>query len=271
MNNAVVAPFPELVAQMMDMGFTENQSRRALMVTSNTGIEAAVNWLMENLNDPAHDQPPPAITGPHPMIVPDSPTAINWRPPGASLAQQPGPHGQTEGTRTGHVSPSGQAVGVPSPNARVVVNPAGERVPALISSADAKVAIVIPLDLPMTAGKLASQCAHAAVAHYKLSIRSGMDWVPNWEASGEKTVVLACDNSQMIPELIEKAQSFMLLTHVVRDAGLTEVAPGTVTCMAVGGPCNHVDMVTRDLEALHDLPIVQGPSIRAVNDFFDWK
>jgi peptidyl-tRNA hydrolase len=53
-----------------------------------------------------------------------------------------------------------------------------------------------------------------------------LDWLAAWEATGEKTIVLALDNSQMGPAIIEKAHNFMLLTHIVQDAGNTEVRFG---------------------------------------------
>mmetsp|Transcript_19657 Transcript_19657/g.33037 ORF Transcript_19657/g.33037 Transcript_19657/m.33037 type:complete len:274 (+) Transcript_19657:290-1111(+) len=270
MNQEVVPPEPELVKQMCEMGFTQNQSLRALTYTSNHGIEVAVTWLMEHLNDEDIDLPLPAITG-----------ATRWKTSGEAPTDPSADwfsHSSREapsatGSMTSIILPptgASVALGVPSPMSRIVVNPAGERVPALIASPDAKVVILVPMDVPMSAGKLAAQCAHAAVGHYRLASARRLDWLGAWEATGEKTIVLALDNSQMVPAIIEKAHNFLLLTHIVQDAGNTEVQPGTVTCIAIGGPVNLVDMVTGKLDTFKDTCSIARPSIRSINNIFSW-
>ncbi|KAL1508450.1 hypothetical protein AB1Y20_004553 [Prymnesium parvum] len=47
----------ELVDQLMEMGFSELRAQKALVKTSNTGIEPAVNWLSEHLEDEDIDEP----------------------------------------------------------------------------------------------------------------------------------------------------------------------------------------------------------------------
>ncbi|EOD30041.1 hypothetical protein EMIHUDRAFT_415365 [Emiliania huxleyi CCMP1516] len=47
----------ELVDQLLEMGFTELRAQKALVKTSNAGIEPAINWLGEHLDDADIDEP----------------------------------------------------------------------------------------------------------------------------------------------------------------------------------------------------------------------
>lgn len=47
----------EVVDQLIEMGFTELRAQKALVKTSNSGIEGAINWLTEHLEDADIDDP----------------------------------------------------------------------------------------------------------------------------------------------------------------------------------------------------------------------
>jgi len=47
----------EVVEQLVDMGFSELRAQKALVKTSNAGIEGAINWLTEHLEDADIDDP----------------------------------------------------------------------------------------------------------------------------------------------------------------------------------------------------------------------
>ena len=40
------------VTQLMDMGFPREACKRAVFHTKNQGAEAAMNWVMEHMDDP---------------------------------------------------------------------------------------------------------------------------------------------------------------------------------------------------------------------------
>jgi PTH2 family peptidyl-tRNA hydrolase len=108
-----------------------------------------------------------------------------------------------------------------------------------------KQAIVARADLGMGDGKLAAQVAHAALQAYESA-----DDQPRseWRGSGQKKIVLQADSESELFELAEKAKSERVPHAVVRDAGHTELEPGTVTALAVGPAGNtRVDRVTGDL------------------------
>lgn len=46
-----------VLSQLCDMGFTVDSCKRALYNTSNTGIDSAMNWIMEHMNDPDFNDP----------------------------------------------------------------------------------------------------------------------------------------------------------------------------------------------------------------------
>ena len=47
----------ETVDQLIETGFTELRAHKALVKTSNAGIEGAINWLTEHLEDADIDEP----------------------------------------------------------------------------------------------------------------------------------------------------------------------------------------------------------------------
>ncbi|VDN14773.1 unnamed protein product [Dibothriocephalus latus] len=48
-----------IVSQLMEMGFSRNACVRACVVTANSGVEAAMGWVMEHMDDPDFNDPPP--------------------------------------------------------------------------------------------------------------------------------------------------------------------------------------------------------------------
>jgi PTH2 family peptidyl-tRNA hydrolase len=108
-----------------------------------------------------------------------------------------------------------------------------------------KQAIAARTDVGMGQGKLAAQVAHASLMAYEDADRKAKN---EWKGEGQKKVVLKVDGEAGVFELADKAEREGLPHAVVRDAGHTQLDPGTVTALAVGpGPENVVDKVTGDL------------------------
>jgi len=108
-----------------------------------------------------------------------------------------------------------------------------------------KQAIVARADLGMGKGKLAAQVAHASLSACEdASARTRRAW----KGAGQKKVVLQANGESELFELAEKADVEGIAHAVVRDAGHTQLDPGTVTALAVGpGEDDRVDAVTGDL------------------------
>jgi PTH2 family peptidyl-tRNA hydrolase len=108
-----------------------------------------------------------------------------------------------------------------------------------------KQAIVARSDIGMGTGKLAAQVAHASLQAYEETDRRDQR---EWKGSGQKKVVLQANGESALFELAEKAELEGVAHAVVRDAGHTELEPGTATALAVGPAADdRVDAVTGDL------------------------
>ncbi|OYT45363.1 aminoacyl-tRNA hydrolase [Thermoplasmatales archaeon ex4484_6] len=108
--------------------------------------------------------------------------------------------------------------------------------------------VAIRTDIRLSPGKMAVQVAHAAVS-CALSARKNNDrWFKAWFREGQKKVVVKGGNLKELYILKNSAEGLGLPTSIVQDAGLTEIEPGTVTCLGIGpGPSPEVDKVTGSL------------------------
>ena len=108
-----------------------------------------------------------------------------------------------------------------------------------------KQAIVARTDVGMGKGKLAAQVAHASLSAYE---DADSRTRKAWKGSGQKKVVLKASGESALFELADRAEREGLPHAIVRDAGHTQLDPGTVTALAVGpGDDDVVDRVTGDL------------------------
>ena len=108
-----------------------------------------------------------------------------------------------------------------------------------------KQAIVARTDLGMGQGKLAAQVAHGALSAYEDADERTRR---AWKGEGQKKVVLKGSGESELFELADAAERAGLPHAIVRDAGHTQLDPGTVTALAVGpGDDADVDRVTGDL------------------------
>ena len=108
-----------------------------------------------------------------------------------------------------------------------------------------KQAIVARTDLGMGQGKLAAQVAHASLSAYE---DTGDRARKKWKGEGQKKVVLKADGEAALFRLADEAERLGLPNAIVRDAGHTQLEPGTVTCLAIGpGENDEVDRVTGEL------------------------
>ncbi len=109
-----------------------------------------------------------------------------------------------------------------------------------------KQVILIRNDLKLPKGKLAAQCAHAAV---EAVLRSEKKVVKKWQICGQKKVVLKVNDEKELLKYLQEAKDMKLTTALITDAGKTVIAPGTRTCLGIG-PENEerIDSLTKDLK-----------------------
>ena len=111
-----------------------------------------------------------------------------------------------------------------------------------------KQVILMRQDLSLPKGKMSVQAAHASIGAFKKARNSV---VREWEIDGEKKVVLEVGSKTELLELNELAKRHRIPTYLVRDAGLTEVKPGTFTALGIGPEDEKViNRVTGDVKLL---------------------
>lgn len=111
-----------------------------------------------------------------------------------------------------------------------------------------KLVVAVRDDLKMSGGKLAVQVAHAAVA-CALSAKAGKsEWFSKWYGEGQRKVVVRAKDLGHLRELEMEATRLRVPKAMISDAGLTELAPGTTTCIGIGpAPASVIDQITGSL------------------------
>lgn len=127
-------------------------------------------------------------------------------------------------------------------------------VPFLSKVEKLKQVIVVREDLKMSKGKLAVQVAHASVSAVMECILKGGEWerwLWTWYKTGQKKVALKVKDLDSMLRAFRKAIESGLPAFLVEDAGLTELEPGTLTCVGIGpAPEDRIDEITRSLPLL---------------------
>lgn len=114
-----------------------------------------------------------------------------------------------------------------------------------------KQVIVARADLKMGKGKLAAQAAHASLAAAEEAMARRREWFEEWKADGQKKVVVKVQSQAELEETFRKAKSAHLPASLINDRGLTQLEPGTATCVGIGpAPDDMVDAITGKLKLL---------------------
>ena len=114
-----------------------------------------------------------------------------------------------------------------------------------------KQVIVVRRDLGMGTGKIAAQVAHAAVMGAEKTKNRNRDWFDSWFDGGQAKVVVKVQSMEELMDVRKLAESMKLPVVQVNDSGLTQIPPGTTTCIGIGpAPADLVDRVTNDLKLL---------------------
>ncbi len=113
-----------------------------------------------------------------------------------------------------------------------------------------KQVVVVRTDLGMGRGKIAAQVGHACVLGAERVRESHPEWFSEWWAGQEK-VVVKVPGIRELQDVKRHAAESGLPWSEVTDAGHTQVAPGTTTCISIGpAPEDMVDRITGRLKLL---------------------
>jgi PTH2 family peptidyl-tRNA hydrolase len=122
-----------------------------------------------------------------------------------------------------------------------------------VSGVAVKQVIVVRRDLGMGRGKAAAQAAHASCEAVFSILESGREewrrWLEEWRREGQPKIVVRVDSLEELVEVYRRAVELGLPASFVRDAGKTQLEPGTPTAVAVGpAPAERVDRITGHLK-----------------------
>ena len=106
-------------------------------------------------------------------------------------------------------------------------------------------------DLKLSKGILAAQCSDAAVNCAIKARKKAVRLYERWNNVGARKIVVRADDEAHLRQLYAKALTAGLVCDLVKDAGHTEIPPGTVTVLGIGpSPRLAVDAITGDLKLL---------------------
>ena len=116
---------------------------------------------------------------------------------------------------------------------------------------DLKQVIIVRKDLKMGIGKTAAQVAHASILSSEKARTKNIDWFKWWFDFGQPKIILKVNSLKELEEINEKGRFHNLPTAIVRDAGLTQLDPGTATCVGIGpAPTHLINIITGGLKLL---------------------
>jgi len=114
-----------------------------------------------------------------------------------------------------------------------------------------KQVIAVRTDLGMSRGKIAVQVAHGSVSSAEQVRKLKQDIWKAWLREGQKKVAVKVGSEEELLALKQKAASHGLLHALIRDAGMTELPPGTITVLGIGpAKAETMDEVTGELKLL---------------------
>ena len=125
------------------------------------------------------------------------------------------------------------------------------KVKKLFKGDSIKQAIVVRGDLKLGKGKAAAQSCHASLAAYLKVKTKDSRIADDWVSEGMKKIVLKVSSEKELKEYFGKCKESGSPCEIIRDAGHTQIDPGTITCFGAGpGDENEIDKVLGKLKLL---------------------
>lgn len=114
-----------------------------------------------------------------------------------------------------------------------------------------KQVIVVRGDLKISRGKLAVQVAHASVSAFYETMKRREETAIIWLNNNQPKITLKVHNETELIEIYNKSIRKGLVAVMIKDAGLTELPAGTITCVGIGpDDVEVIDNITGNLPLL---------------------
>ncbi|MEM4460692.1 MAG: peptidyl-tRNA hydrolase Pth2 [Nanopusillaceae archaeon] len=114
-----------------------------------------------------------------------------------------------------------------------------------------KQVIIVREDLNISCGKMCAQVAHASL---EAALLTKKEILNRWREEGAKKIILAVENEKDLLYYYEMAKKNNLVCILIRDAGLTEIPPNTITCLAIGPDEEEkIDKITGNLKLYYGI------------------
>lgn len=124
---------------------------------------------------------------------------------------------------------------------------------ALLPTKLQKMALIVRTDLGMSQGKIAAQCSHATLECYLKGSQGLLNYfsVKAWYIMGQPKIVLRVQNEKDLMLLANQAEKAGVTTVAIKDAGKTQLKPGTVTVLGIGpASALRIDSIVSHLKLL---------------------
>lgn len=111
-----------------------------------------------------------------------------------------------------------------------------------------KQVIVVRKDLKMGKGKICAQVAHASLEAF---LRAREEARERWLKESAKKVVVKVYSEEELLSIFKRAKEAGLPVSLIKDAGRTQILPGTATAVGIGPEEDEkVDKITGHLKLL---------------------
>lgn len=103
----------------------------------------------------------------------------------------------------------------------------------------------------MGKGKLAVQVAHASVSSLEQARKNHPAWYQAWIQHNQAKICVKVESEKELLLIKGRVDEAGIPNSLIQDAGLTQLEPGTTTCLGIGPvPSEVVDRYTGDLKLL---------------------
>jgi PTH2 family peptidyl-tRNA hydrolase len=111
-----------------------------------------------------------------------------------------------------------------------------------------KQVILVRKDLKMGAGKAAAQASHASLLGYLETVGEYPEIAETWLFEGQTKIILKIKDEKEASEIKKKLRAAKIPFKAVKDAGQTQVPPGTETAIGIGPYYEkEIDKITGEL------------------------